>query len=211
MKTMITGMAAALLSVPVCIKSGSEEKNRKNVYTGMSGYIMFFVFLICDFMIINRMKSSGYSIYTVVSSVLLTNVMFVLARTDIRKRIIPNRYLAGLLILRSVILFFSLVSPETALYSAADSAAGLTAGFVITLIMYILSKNGLGAGDVKMFAVIGYFAGLTGILDILLYTCIFCFLFSALFLLLKKCSLKSSIPMAPFAFAGTVFYFAFMV
>ena len=189
--------------------SGTKEKHAGLKMTGK--IILFTVFLICDCMIIFRMTEEGYKLYIVMSSVLLVNSMLILSQTDISRRIIPNRYLAGLLVLRTVFFCFSLKNTGMAVYQIIDASAGLAAGFLITLLMSMLSKNGLGAGDVKMFAVMGYFAGLSGILDILLYTCMFCFCFSVVCLVLKKCSLKSSIPMAPFAFLGTVFYFAFMI
>lgn len=212
MKILITGIIAAFFFVSVYQKLRSSDS--KEVHTGSKGIknvILFTVFLVFDCMTLYRMTAGGCKIYTALSSVLLVNFMVVLAQTDIKRRIIPNKYLAVLFLLRTVFLFFTFGNAGMTVYTAVDAAAGMTAGFLITLIMSLLSKNGLGAGDIKMFAVIGYFAGLSGILDILLYTCMFCFLFSVILLITKKCSLKSSIPMAPFAFAGTVFYFAFMI
>ncbi len=212
MRILITGMIIAFFFVPVYQKlRSSDNKEECTGSKGIKNVILFTVFLLCDCMTLYRITSGGCKIYTALSSVMLVNFMFIIAQTDIRRRIIPNRYLAFLMVLRTVFLFFPFGNTGMTVYTAVDAAAGITAGFLITLIMSLLSKKGLGAGDIKMFAVMGYFAGLSGILDILLYTCMFCFLFSVIFLVMKKCSLKSSIPMAPFAFAGTVLYFAFMI
>lgn len=205
----ITGIIMAFIFVPVYQKLRLSDTNKKQVFSGSAGKSVLFVFfLICDCMVIHRMTEHGYKLYAAASSVLLVNSMLILAQTDIGRRIIPNRYLAALLVLRTVFLCFSFGDSK---YLIIDSTAGLAAGFLITLIMSLLSKKGLGAGDIKMFAVVGYFAGLSGILDILLYTCLFCFICAVIFLITGKCSLKSSIPMAPFAFAGSFFYFAVMI
>lgn len=208
MKVIITGIISAVISVFFYLKFRCTDKKRSD---DRMKYAVFFIYLICDCRIISGMFGHGYMTGAVCSAVILTNSMFILAQTDIKKRIIPNRYLAALLVIRSVLLILPLNGKDMLLYTDADSFLGLLFGFLITLVLSFISREGLGSGDIKMFAVVGYFAGLSGILDILLYTCVFCFVFSAISLILKKCSLKSSIPMAPFAFAGTVLHFSMLL
>ena len=70
------------------------------------------------------------------------------------------------------------------------------------LICMLFSKGGVGAGDVKLIAIIGFYYGLVGVLSILMVTLVFAAVVSACMLLSKKAKMKSTLPMAPFIFLG---------
>ena len=70
------------------------------------------------------------------------------------------------------------------------------------LICMLLSRGGVGAGDVKLIAAIGLYYGLAGVLSILMVTLIFAAIFSIVMLATKKAKMKSTLPMAPFIFIG---------
>jgi prepilin peptidase CpaA len=83
--------------------------------------------------------------------------------TDLSQRRIPNP-----LILLGLFLGVALATAAAGLQGSLDSLAGAAAGLALLLPGFAL--RWLGAGDVKLMAVIGSFVGLPGVLWVALYT-----------------------------------------
>lgn len=66
------------------------------------------------------------------------------------------------------------------------SLAGLIGSLIFMWILALLTKPGIGYGDVKLFAVIGYLAGLRYAYGILFYAALFAAGYGGALLLLKK-------------------------
>ena len=66
------------------------------------------------------------------------------------------------------------------------------------------ARGRVGAGDIKLFAVLGYYFGAGYILTAVFLTVLTAALYSVAALLMKKTTLKQELPFAPFALAGTV-------
>ena len=59
-------------------------------------------------------------------------------------------------------------------------------------------------GDVKLFGVIGCYAGAGAIMPLIFLTIMISAVYSIVLLLLKKIKLKEEIPFAPFVLIGTI-------
>ena len=100
-----------------------------------------------------------------------TAVLFVLlaiaAVTDYRFFKIPNWLTGGGLVF--ALVYTTVVPPE---YGASWTwgPAGMLVGFFATIPLYLLRT--LGAGDVKLMAMVGSFVGLNGIMYSMLFSCI---------------------------------------
>jgi prepilin peptidase CpaA len=86
-----------------------------------------------------------------VYSVVLMTLLFSAALSDLRERTVPNSLILLGLILG---LGLSLVHPE---FTILQSLAGAAVGLFVFLPFYFL--RWLGGGDVKLFAVVGAYAG----------------------------------------------------
>lgn len=125
--------------------------------------------------------------------VILAPVSIALALIDLRTHRLPN-YLVGTSFLLGVVGF-------------GVSASGLHAVvlFVVYLLLYLMSRGGIGMGDVKLAAVVGLYAGQLGWSAVALATWL-AFVSAGVVALagmaLKRISLRSHIPFGPFMVAG---------
>lgn len=72
------------------------------------------------------------------------------------------------------------------------------------LICYGITRGGIGAGDVKLLAVLGYWMGGGAIFTVIFLTVLSAALGGGMGLLFRKVSLKQEMPFAPFVLAGTI-------
>lgn len=139
-------------------------------------------------------------------------VLAVIAWVDYSSVTIPNKILAALMEIRSVILVVEcLVCKEYWMTSILAAAAGLLLGGGIIFWCYLVTGGGIGAGDVKLFAVLGFCFGSRAILAVIVLSVMTAALFCVLGLAFGKISLKQEMPFAPFALAGTVLMMIFAV
>lgn len=146
-----------------------------------------------------------------IQNLLLWDGLVCLSVTDIKAKKIPNAVTLLLLVIRLIFMAWGIFYhhdnvKRTLLYSLV----GLLFGGGFILICMIISKGGIGAGDLKIFAVIGLYFGLPGLIQIMVYS-LFLSAICAIFLLLfRKKKMKSTIPMAPFILLGLTVYYILM-
>ncbi len=147
----------------------------------------------------------SYSILKIARYLMLLEGMFVIAWIDQHERRIPNRILLLLLGIRAVILAAEwILVPSMGLALLISSALGLLLGGGLFLIAHLISRGGVGMGDVKLFAVIGTYVGAGSIMPLVFLTALAAALYSLVMLALKKVSMKEEIPFAPFVLAGVI-------
>lgn len=141
---------------------------------------------------------------------LLLVLGFVAALTDVRSKRVPNKLvlsMLGIWILTIVPqLFFQ--TEKTILIMASGLIGFLMAGLLF-LIVYLISRKGLGGGDVKLMAVSGLYLGFNGVLPTMLYGSVLASLFAIILILVKKIGRKDAIPLVPFLYVGmllTIFF-----
>ena len=123
--------------------------------------------------------------------------------TDSKFYIIPNKILLIMVAIRLFLLpveYF--VYPENFVNVLIDCAIGAVGCFVILAIISLLSKGGIGMGDVKLFTTLGLVTGLYCTFNTLLYGLVICALFSLLLMVSKRKKAKDKVPFAPFIFVG---------
>jgi len=128
----------------------------------------------------------------------LTSVLIVVTFTDLEHYLIPNKVVLFALVGGVVI---NLAVRDLSLISAV---LGTVSGSLLLLVAGLLSKGGVGGGDIKLAAVIGLFLGWpAGLLATFLAACFGGA--AGLFLIsLKKKSRKDVVPFAPFMALGAV-------
>ena len=124
----------------------------------------------------------------------------VIAWKDAMLKQIPNHMLLILVLVRSVLLFDDMTT-------AIASFVGFLIGGGVMLFGYLLSKGTMGAGDVKLMAVVGSYAGSDMILQVILWSTLAAAAYSLGLLSKNKTETCKEIPFAPFVLLGTIFCF----
>ena len=96
----------------------------------------------------------------------------------------------------------ALVDPEGALTMGGTGLAGFLLAGAVLLLVYFVSRKGLGGGDVKLMTVAGLYLGYDGALSALLYGSVLAALSALVLILGKKMTAKDTIPLVPFLYVG---------
>ena len=132
----------------------------------------------------------------------LLALSYLSALVDLREKRIPNQLVAVMLGIWVLILIPQIFyRTEYAIWLFVNGCIGFLLGEVVFLLVYLVSRKGLGGGDVKFIAASGLYLGVD-ILPAMLYGSILSAIVGIGLLLTKKIGLRDSIPLAPFLCAG---------
>lgn len=127
---------------------------------------------------------------------------------DYKFHIIPNKLLFYAILLRLFILIIEYYyNSDQFMEVVLECIGGALIGFGILFLTHLLSKGGIGMGDVKLFGVIGFIIGLRGTYNTLFYSLIFLVLYSCIGMMKKELTRKSMIPFGPFVYLGYLITF----
>lgn len=162
-------------------------------------YIEFFTGLLFAF---------AYYFYGFTSELLVAlffiSLLMIIFVSDIHYMIIPDKIL---LFFAPILLVIRLtIAPLSPWW---DSFLGAIVGFVLLLIIAIVSRGGMGGGDIKLFAVIGIVVGWKGVLLTLIFACLFGTIIAGTMLLIGHLKRGEPIPFGPYITIGaliTYFY-----
>lgn len=204
---ILMGILTAVISAFIFIKLKNVKEGDKKAETQGKWFLCSLaVYLLFDIVAALIMKNHDISMLSSFSTLILINAMFLLAVIDFNHKIIPNKYVLGMIVIRFLLIIFDGVLSKNFVEIMLKSLIGMLIGFIVLGLTALVSGKNLGAGDVKMYAVIGFFTGGAEVLDVLIYSSVICAVTGLLLVALKKCNMKSLVPMAPFAFVGTVLY-----
>jgi leader peptidase (prepilin peptidase) / N-methyltransferase len=128
----------------------------------------------------------------------LISLFIIIVVSDIHYMIIPDKILiwfAGIFLLERIFL------PLTPWW---NSLLGAVTGFVLLLVIALVSKGGMGMGDVKLYALLGFVLGFKLVLLSFFFSTLFGAIIGGLALLFKIVKRKQPIPFGPFIAAGTL-------
>ncbi|MDP4170418.1 MAG: prepilin peptidase [Bacillota bacterium] len=133
----------------------------------------------------------------------LISLFVIITVSDIHYMIIPDKIL---LVFAGIFLLLRIFFP---LFPWYDSLVGAATGFLLLLIIALVSKGGMGFGDVKLFGLLGFVLGTKLVLlSFFLSTLIGAVvgLTAMLFGIVKR---REPIPFGPFIVAGTLIAYYF--
>ena len=139
----------------------------------------------------------GWSSELVVGLTLISMFMIIVV-SDIHYMIIPDKILiwfAGIFLIER---FFWPLTPWW------DSLLGAFIGFVLLLMIAFVSKGGMGFGDVKLYALLGFILGVKLVLLSFFVTTLFGSVIGGVGLLVKIVKQRQPVPFGPFIAAGTL-------
>ncbi len=121
---------------------------------------------------------------------------------DYKYKIVPDKFL---LLLIPIVLFAAPIATFSMFnlgMAFSDSIFGFVAGGLITLMAAVITSGGIGGGDIKLCAILGFVYGIYGILFILIVSCITCIVA----MLLSRREKEESMAFVPFIFIACVVY-----
>lgn len=176
-----------------------EIENRRNKLLLIAG--LGIGFLLGGYL----MEWYGYHLLKIIRYWLLMYALMLLAVLDAERRIIPNQALIVMVGLRTILMAVECICfPLLCLEIVVSAAAGLIGGAFLFFLAGLLAGKGIGMGDVKMIGVMGYFLGFQVLMSDLMITLTLTVIAGITLLVLKKVSLRSELPFAPFAAVGTM-------
>lgn len=122
---------------------------------------------------------------------------------DYRTHLIPNFLIIVMLLSGAVLLGAVFLLDRSAFAPTILSAAGgLIFCFPVFCFLSILTRNGLGMGDVKLISAMAWLLGLTVTLLSVLFGLVLCSLIAIGLMLMKRKSKTDLLPFGPFLFGG---------
>ncbi len=147
------------------------------------------------------------AMFSELSTILLWQGLSLAAWLDWRVKKIPNTIILILIIMRLVfILCEMLFAHYDWKVTILSSIVGMIVAGIVLIICRIISKGGIGAGDIKLMSVIGLYAGIVGFVNVMFYSMLLAAVVSIIMLLSKKAEAKTKIPMALFIFVAYSVY-----
>lgn len=159
--------------------------------------LYFIMELITPLLFLYAYQSSGWTI-SFLYAFLLISLLHILVVSDLIYMLIPNRIL---------LVFGILIFPIWLINSSVpwwDSILSAFFTFGILAVIAIISKGGIGGGDIKLLALLGFMVGFKMILLAFFLACFFGAIISLILLLFGIIRRKEPIPFAPFISLGTL-------
>lgn len=128
----------------------------------------------------------------------LISLLVIITVSDLAYMLIPNKILlffAGLFLVERIFL------PLTPWW---DSLLGAAIGFTLLLLIAVISKGGMGGGDIKLYALIGFVTGTKVLLLSFFLATLLGALVGIIGIAIKIVERKKPIPFGPFIAVGTL-------
>lgn len=170
-----------------------EIYKKKPVYLGIPILMLLLFFL----------KKGKVDAVILLQRELLVIFGYVASLTDIGSKRVPNK-----LVLTMVGTWVLIIVPqlffqtEKAIAIMISDLIGFVMGGLLFLIVYLVSRKGLGGGDVKLMAASGLYLGFRNVLPAMLYGSVLSSVFAIVLILAKKIGRKDAIPLVPFLYIG---------
>lgn len=126
------------------------------------------------------------------------------AQIDAVTKTIPNRLAIYLIAVRTACIAVIFLTSGEGLTELAGSVICIAVIGASLILMGKITKNGLGAGDIKLLAALGFMCGLSVAVYTLTFALAVCVVISTILVLIKKITWKDHLPFGPFIWMGFV-------
>ncbi len=201
----LSAILIAAAGLAISAVTGRRQLLRWDIYDRKNQMILAIWILVMFVPGYYLMSLYGYHILKIFRYWVLMYGLMLAALIDMKRKIIPNKTLLFLAGVRTILLVGELACfPGLWLELILSSVVGLGGGGLLFLLAGAVSRKGLGMGDVKMIAVMGYYLGFQVLMSDLIITLSLTVAAGAALLVTRRGSLHSEMPFAPFAAAGTM-------
>ncbi len=149
--------------------------------------------------------SNDMSVYSLFRTMILIYFLFFAGFIDYKLHLIPNKLLLILLGIAGLSYGAEAFIDFPAFQSEGIMALiGCAVCFVIFFVGKLISRDGMGMGDIKLSALIGLLLGLDSAIGCLLWSLMLAAVTGAVLMISKKANRKTKLPFAPFFFMGAM-------
>ncbi|MFT8870915.1 MAG: prepilin peptidase [Sporolactobacillus sp.] len=143
------------------------------------------------------------SLGVLLSGWLLVSLLMIVTVSDMEAMLVPDKIVLVFLGLAGALRMFWPTTPWW------DAPAGALAGFLLLLLIAVLSKGGMGGGDVKLFAVLGLLVGVKLVLIGFFFSTALGALIGGAGRLTGRIKKRQPVPFVPFIALGMLAAFFF--
>lgn len=203
-KGALVGMIQTLVITGVWTKYdvvslGKDEKKQWRFMAAVGIFTVLLNMLLFD---------QEYRIHTLVNLSAVYVIVTILAGIDLKRKVIPNAVLAVGFMVRAILMLYEwLAYPETIRQVFLNMAAGFLFGLLLLLFLSFITRHGIGYGDVKLFAWLGFSVGLADTYSILFYSVLAAAITGIYLVFVRKADKKKELPFAPFVYIGCCLVF----
>lgn len=153
---------------------------------------------------------TNLDLFTKLKRLMLLCVIWPLAYIDYKTYRIPNRFILFGLGCRVILIPFEFMFNSYFRVDIVSELVAAAALFLAALLCTICLHGSIGAGDMKLFVVMGLLLGLEAIWGAIFLSLLISFVIAAYFLITKKKSKKDLIPFGPAIVLGVYLSVCFM-
>ena len=148
-------------------------------------------------------KGKQFDPYHLLLFVLLMVFGYFVALSDIKTKTISNSIILLMLGAWVIVMVPKLfMDTYIGVLLLKNAILGFLIGGGLFLVVYIVSKKGLGGGDVKFMAAAGLYLGLRAVFSAMFFGTCLAAITGLILILLKRIGRKDTIPLAPFLYIG---------
>lgn len=133
----------------------------------------------------------------------LISLLIIVFISDICFMLVPDKILS---VFSVIFLILRIIKPLTPWW---ESLAGASIAFVLLLVIAVISNGGMGGGDIKLYAVLGFVLGVEHVLTSFIFATFIGAIVGLIGMAIGVVERKKPIPFAPFIVIGTlIIYFS---
>lgn len=149
------------------------------------------------------LKVGELNVYTILLRSLLLIFGYIASWSDFKEKRVSNKLVWLMLVVWLILLTPQLFyHTEMALAAALNGVLGFVTAGLLFLLVYLVSRKGLGGGDVKLMAVSGLYLGINGVFPTILWGAILASITGLILIAAKKIGRRDTIPLVPFIYIG---------
>lgn len=185
----------------LCLRRKKQDAKKRHV---IGNYVLSLCFTILFAWVAKRATTNLLS-YTRVLT--LYQILYCIAIVDVQTKLIPNILLIFGGLFQTLFLGIEWVINDCSFKTILLPAlAGGIVSFGILSFIYLISKQAIGFGDVKLIGLIGFFSDYLCSLSVLFFSLLFATIYAIYLLCCKKYSKKELFAFAPFILFGYCLY-----
>ena len=214
-QNILVSITAMLVSASIAVvAANSINKKTENPYNKQIRWIYLpLFFAVVGFSLSYRIYGNINTIFAYIELMFGYFALIVAVIWDYKIKLIPNYISLSLIITRILIFFVEWVlsGMDVAVAYIITALIGGMASLCVLIICNKLSKGGIGYGDIKIFASLGFMCGFYAVASTLVFAMLSCTVSIIALLVAKKKKVKDEIVFAPFIYIGYSLCLLFML
>ena len=180
------------------------KKRYGNIYSGQN-ILLISTYLMIGITIGILYRIYAYDIFKSFKALTVISVSLIIAGIDYREKIIPNEAIVCILSIACVLMIINaFTNTVEALAIFIDSIVAMLIGVLLFAASKVISKNGVGMGDIKLVGALGLYLRTYALMGVLLVALISIAIYGLIKIISKSATAKDEIPFGPFVAFGVI-------